>query len=160
MDTLIAGEISPLFELTLLELVEYFGIAGFAVAIFTSVILYKQFKHTSKVQSSQLLVDYVERILEKNQHVLNILRYRVKDDTKKFKHDRDVLVLLNGLENIIQFRNDGVLDKKQILNVLKSTLNRIKKDLEVKRIVGDSRTSNKNDKLYALIFDFIDENII
>jgi len=110
--------LSPLFGLTLLEMVEYVGMIGLSVGVGTALLLHHQFRHTAKVHSAQLLVDYVERVLEKNQPVLEILRERKKDTQKKFKNDRDVLVLLNGLENIIQFANDKVLNKKQVLNVI------------------------------------------
>jgi len=155
---MIDGEISPLFGLTLLELVEDFGIIGLSIGVVTAILLYHQFRRTARVHSAQLLVDYVERVLEKNQPVLDILRARVKDTSKKFE-ERKVLVLLNGLENIIQFSNDKVLDKKQVLNVIGNTLRRIKNDVEIKKIVEQVRKDTKDKKMYQLIFDFIDKNL-
>ncbi len=151
-------EISPIFGLTLVELAEDFGIIGLSIAVVTAILLYHQFRRTAKVHSAQLLVDYVERVLEKNQSVLEILRERVKDDSKKFE-ERKVFVLFNGLENIIQFSNDKVLDRKQVLNVIGNTLRRIKSDTEIKRIVEQARKDTKDKKIYKLIFDFIHKNI-
>ena len=130
----------------MLELAEDFGIIGLSIGVATAILLYHQFRRTAKVHSAQLLVDYVERVLEKNQHVLDILRERVKNDSKKFEKDRDVLLLLNGLENIIQFSNDKILDKKQVLNVIGNTLKRIKNDHEVKRIIEQARKDTKDKK--------------
>jgi len=152
-------QINVILGLTLLELVEYFGILGLSIAVATAMLLYHQFRRTAKVHSAQLLVDYVERVLETNQSVLDVLRSRVKDTTIEFDKDRDVLVILNGFENIIQFANDKVLDKKQVLNIIGNTLKRMKNDDEVKRIITQAKKDTKDEKIYDLIFEFIEKNL-
>jgi len=154
---MIEAEISRLTGLMLVEIVEITAITGLAVALITAVGLGIQIRRQRKVESARFTVDYVNKILEKGRNVIDTLYEREKDNTKKFEPEKDVRVLLNGFENTIQFVNDGVIDKKQVLNTLKITLQMLKNDSEVQRIIKEKQKDKP--KAFEKIVKFMDKNI-
>lgn len=173
-------ELSPIFGLSLMELIEWIAVAtiasggaaivGIVISLFnlsnakTQINLLKtQMEKQRKVDSARFTVDYVDKILEKGKEAISTLYDREKDNTKKIKNDKDVRVLLNGFDNTIQFVNDGVIDKKQVLNTTRITLQMLKKDTEVQRIVKETRegTSERDAKPTAFdkVIKFMNEEI-
>ena len=120
-------------------------------------LLKTQITKQQKVDSARFTVDYVDKILEKGKDVIDILYDREKDNTKKFKKDKDVRVLLNGFDNTIQFVNDGVIDKKQVLNTTRITLQMLKKDAEVQRIIKE--TLQNKPTAFDKVIKFMNEEL-
>lgn len=149
--------LSPIFGLTLIELVEHLGIMGLSVGVVTAIMLGIQIRRQRKVDSARFTVDYVDKILEKGKDVTDTLYDREDDNTKKFKKEKDVRVMLNGFENTIRFVNDGVIDKKQMLTTLRITLQMLKKDTEVQRIIKEKQKNKP--KAFEKIVKFMNEEI-
>jgi len=118
----------------LVEVVEITAILGVGIGLITAIALGIQINRQRKVDSARFTVDYVDEFLksESGKRTIDTLYERESDKTKKFKSDKDVRVLLNGLENTVQFVNDKVINKKQVLNTLRITLQMLKNDSECK----------------------------
>jgi len=154
---MLEAEISRLMGLMLVEVVEITAILGVAIGLITAVGLGIQIRRHRKVASARFTVDYVNKILEDKKNVIDTLYEREKDKTKKFESEKDVRVLLNGFENTIQFVNDGVIDKKQVLNTLRITLQMLKNDSEVQRIIKEKQKDKP--KAFEKIKKFMDKEI-
>ncbi len=154
---MLEAEISRLMGLMLVEVVEITAILGVAIGLITAVGLGIQIRRQRKVASARFTVDYVNKILEDKKNVIDTLYEREKDKTKKFESEKDVRVLLNGFENTIQFVNDGVIDKKQVLNTLRITLQMLKNDSEVQRIIKEKQKDKP--KAFDKIKKFMNEEI-
>jgi len=147
------AEISRFTGLMLVEVVEITAILGVGIGLITAIALGIQINRQRKVDSARFTVDYVDEFLksESGKRTVDTLYERESDKTKKFKSDKDVRVLLNGLENTVQFVNDKVINKKQVLNTLRITLQMLKNDSEVQRIIKP--------KAFEKIKKFMDEEI-
>lgn len=143
--------------LMLMGVIEITAILGVTIGLITAIGLGLQIHRQRKVASARFTVDYVNKILEDKKNVIDTLYEREKDEAKKFESEKDVRVLLNGFENTIQFVNDGVIDKKQVLNTLKITLQMLKNDLEVQRIIKEKQKDKP--KAFEKIKKFMDEEI-
>lgn len=150
-------EISRFTGLALVEVVEITAVLGIAIGLITAIGLGIQIRRQRKIASARFTVDYVNKILEDKKGVIDMLYEREKDKTKKFESEKDVRVLLNGFENTVQFVNDGVIDKKQVLNTLRITLQMLKNDSEVKRIIEEKQKDKP--KAFEKIIKFMDKNI-
>jgi len=139
------------------EVVEVTAILGIGIGLITAFALGIQIRRQRKVDSTRFTIDFIDKILNDNQKVIVILDARQSDKEKKFENDSGVEALLNGLENVVQFINDGVIDKKQALNTLRITLRRLKKDDEVKRIINTIRVNEK--KAFDKVTAFWDKEI-
>jgi len=154
---MLEAEISRLTGLMLVEIVEITAVLAVAIGLITAFGLGIQIRRQRKVASARFTVDYVDKILEGKKNVIDTLYDREKDKNKKFESEKDVRVLLNGFENTIQFVNDGVIDKKQVLNTLKITLQMLKNDSEVQRIIKEKQKDKP--KAFEKIVKFMDDNI-
>jgi len=143
--------LSPILGLTLIQMVEYLGIAGLSVGMVTAVMLWIQIRRQRMVDSAIFTATYLDKIIRNNQDVILTLDGRQKDTKKSFANDRYVVAFLNELDNAVQLTNDGVIDKSQALNTLRITLRRLKNDNEVKRIIKEKRIIEKKafDKVTA-----------
>ena len=118
---------------------------------------YDRNRKQGKVDSARFTVDYVDKIIDKGKDVIDTLYDREKDNTQKFKKDKDVRVLLNGFENTVQFVNDKVIDKKQMLNTTRIALQMLKKDTEVQRIIQEKQQDKP--KAFDKVIKFMNEEI-
>ena len=133
------------------------SIVGIAIALVTLGALFWQTRRQTKVNSARFTIDYIDHILEKNKETVDIILKRSKGEEIEFNDSKDVRILLNGIENIIQFVNDGVIHKKHMLNDLEVLLKAIKKDKEVQRIKKIAQ--NDHSTVYRLIDDFTGKEI-
>jgi len=167
-------EISPIFGMTLMGLIEWVAVAaiasggaaivGIIISLFnlnnakTQIELLKtQIEKQRKVDSARFTVEYIDKILVDNQKTIRVLDSRQKKKEETFESDTVVEALLNGLDNVAQFINDDVIDKKQALNTLRITLRRLKKDDEVKRIIEEKRRTEE--KAFDKVTTFWDNEI-
>lgn len=160
--------------MTLMGLIEWVAVAtiasgsaaivGIIISLFnlnnakTQIELLKtQIEKQRKVDSARFTVDYIDKILVDNQKTIRVLDSRQKKKEETFESDTVVEALLNGLDNVVQFINDDVIDKKQALNTLRITLRRLKKDDEVKRIIEEKRRTEE--KAFDKVTTFWDNEI-
>ena len=134
------------------------AIVGIGISLYNVWRTETQIGRQKKVDSARFTIDFIEKILTVNQSAIRILDVRQTDKTKKFNEDYDVESLLNGLENVVQFINDDVIDKNQALNTLRITLHRLKNDTEVKRII-DVKQNGPNKKAFEKVITFWNNEI-
>lgn len=127
------------------------------VALLTVLVLLIQTLRQAKVDSARFTIDYIDRLLEKNKEVVDIIYDRQEDNSIKFKSDKSVRVLLNQLEDVMQFEKDKVILKYHLLNTLKILLCVIKNDSEVQRIMKEAQ--QKNNTAYVLLEKFLKREI-
>ncbi|MGI0027023.1 MAG: hypothetical protein ACREAD_04200 [Nitrosopumilaceae archaeon] len=130
---------------------------GVVATLLTVVVLLVQILRQAKVDSARFTIDYIDRVLEKNKEVVDIIYNRQENNSIKFESDKSVRVLLNQLEDIMQFAEDKVILKEHLLNTLKILLYAIKKDSEVQRIISDAQ--KKNNTAYVLLEKFLKRQI-
>ena len=155
---MIEAEISRFTGLLLVEVVEITAILGVAIGLITAFGLGIQIRRQRKVNSARFTVDYIDKILVDNQKAIRVLNTRQSNKEEKFENDSNIESLLNGLDNVCQFINDGVIDKNQALNTLRITLRRLKNDDEVKRIIKEKRNTEK--EAFDKVTDFWDKEIV
>lgn len=127
------------------------------VALLSILVLLMQTYRQAKVDSARFIVDYIDRVLEKNKKVVDTIYDRQEDESIKFDSDRSVRVLLNQLEDIMQFKKNKIILKDDVLNTLKILLCAIKKDTEVQRILNEAQQKNKT--AYVLLEKFLKREI-
>lgn len=127
------------------------------VALLTVLVLLIQTLRQAKVDSARFTIDYIDRLLEKNKEVIDIIYGRQEDNSIKFQSDKSVRVLLNQLEDVMQFEKDKVILKYHLLNTLKILLCVIKNDSEVQRIMREAQ--QKNETAYVLLEKFLKREI-
>lgn len=154
-------QISPIFGLSLLEHLDILTIISAVGSIIIAGTIiginYWQTRKKIKVDSARFLMDYVDKILEEKKDVINTIYDREKNSTVKFKDDQSIIALLNKLDNIIKYLNDGILDKDQVLNMLKILLGKINTDSEIQRIIQETQV--KSGTAFKLIKKFMDEEL-
>ena len=133
------------------------GSIGVCIAVITLGALLYQIRKQNIVRSAEFMTGYVEETLEKNKQTIDELIVREKDLTKNFKSDKSVRVLLNRLENIIQFGNDGIIDKKHLLNTLHLVLKGLKNDTEVQRIIKETQIDKPD--AFTVVVKFMNNEI-
>jgi hypothetical protein len=134
-----------------------YTVLSICVALLTIIVLLIQILRQAKVDSARFTIDYIDRILEKNKDVVDIIYQRQENDSIKFKDDKSVRVLLNQLEDVMQFTKNKVILKDDLLNTLKILLCAIKKDSEVQRIINVEQ--KKNETAYILLEKFLKREI-
>lgn len=107
------------------------------------------------VDSANLTVNYIDKIVKENRQVITIIYKRERDKSVKFESHRDVRVLLNGLEDIVIFTNEKTLDKKHVLNKLRILLRTMKKDDQIKAIIKAAQKKDK--KTFESIEKFMND---
>ena len=101
------------------------------VALLTVLVLLMQTYRQIKVDSARFTIDYIDRMLEKNKKVVDVIYDRQENDSIRFESDKSVRVLLNQFEDVMQFTKNKIILKNDMLNTLKILLCAIKKDSEV-----------------------------
>lgn len=130
---------------------------GVVAILLTVIVLLTQILRQAKVDSARFTIDYIDRILEKNKKVVDIIYDRQENNSSKFESDKSVRVLLNQLEDIMQFAKNKVILKNDLLNSLNILLCAIKKDTEVQRILNEAQQKNKT--AYVLLEKFLKREI-
>ncbi len=133
------------------------SVISIVVAISTALLLWYQIRKQTKIDSARIIIDYIDKLLEKNKEVTDIIYDREKDNSIKFKSDKSVRVLLSQLEDIIQFTNDKIIQKTHVLNTLEILLGTIKKDSEIQRIIKEAQDKNKT--AFVLLSKFLKDDI-
>jgi len=134
------------------------SIVGAVIAGITAIFFAIQLQRQKTVDSARFTIDYLDDILEKNSEVVDILYKRETNNSVQFKSDKSVRVFLNGLEDVIQFVNDGIIEDKHVITTLGlSLLKVLKDDSEVKRIIKEQQ--DKNRTTYELISGFLAKNV-
>jgi len=148
------GTINQIINFNEPDLIAY---VGMSIAGITAFFLWRQIRKQSKVDSARFTIDYIDKLLTKNKEVVGIIYERSEDNTKKFKSDKSVRILLNQIEDVIQFKNDGIIKKTHVLNTLGILFSTIKKDSEVKRIINEAQKKEKT--AFELFEKFLEKNI-
>ena len=148
----INGTVTQIINSSETDIASYIGIG---IAAITAFFLWRQIRKQSRVDSARFTIDYIDKVLEKNKDVIDIIYKRENDNRIKFNSDKSVRILLNQLEDIIQFKNDKIIQKKHILNTLGILLRTIKKDVDIKRIMKEAQQKDKS--TFELLEDFFDK---
>jgi len=120
-----------------MSLVEFGIIGGLILTFFGLLLNRRSIENRKKVDSAHFMLTHVDKVLEDCKETINTLHKRKNDESIKFKSDHNVLVLLDRLENIVYYITEGAIKKEYALIMLKITLQRLKEDKEVCRIIKD-----------------------
>lgn len=120
-------------------LVEIGIIGGLFTAAGGLILNAHRIENRKKVDSAHFMITHVDKILEDCKETVKTLHERKKDESIEFKSDHKVMVLLDRLENIIYYITEGAIKKKYAMIMLKLTLETLKEDKEVMRIIKDTQ---------------------
>ena len=132
-------QISPIFGLTLMGLLEPVAIAaivGVGIATISLIVTALSSRQQAKVKSAELLLQFLQRLRDDD------FRITVKfifDGTKpdNWNESLEVEKLLNHFEYIAALYKDGTLDISQIREFFGSNLKMIKDNDAVQKIMSD-----------------------
>lgn len=143
-------QISPIFGLTLLELVEHIAAAGIGIAIVSSIFAMGalivsaiQIKKQSKVSSANLILELVKPWRQKDfQKLLNEI---ANHDITKYD-EGELEKLLNQLEDIATFWKDDTLSEIHVKEFFGSNLKTVRDDKFIQDFI--KKWASKNSDYY------------
>ncbi len=132
-------EISFILGLTLIQLVECFGIILTVISLsgvfITAYFLRRSLNQKTKFDSAVFVLTHINDILKQNKTTVNTLHERKNDKSIEFQSEHEVKVLLGRLENVIFYINEKTIQKEYALKLLRITLKLLKEDTKVQEII-------------------------
>ncbi len=130
-------QISPIFGLTLIHLVEVLTIISLLGVFLTGFFLYMSYKKQSKTTSADISLRLIE----------TVRRTEFRDTISKIKENKkteysDIRRVLNHYEYLAYFEKDGILDYSHVLHQHGGTLNMLYKNKQVMDVFNSERQGN------------------
>lgn len=146
---MLEAEISPIFGLTLMELVEPAIIIGFAIGISSVIIAVIQHRSQQKTTSVNVSMSILKRFEDDDFRITSDFLATGKVPSDDWDQDHELLKLMNYFEDMGLFANDGVLKIKHIIQMHRDTLRLIKENEHTKKLL---ETHRKKDPKFYYIF--------
>ncbi len=134
-------QISPIFGLNLVELVEWLAIVSIMGVFITAFFLYQQNTSKNKLDSIYLTKEILT-IIKKNEILLHVHRKVYKNNCKNVSN-YNIILLLNEFEDLAMYWKERMVYLRHIKEIHGSFLRTLKKNQHINNII---KTKNDEDK--------------